>query len=182
MQAASGNGKGGDIDLVAYAGSLANSGTIHIPTNRTIHASGSSGANGNVTIVAGGNVPLAIELGAINTGNGNTGTGSVTLSTSTPNDPVSGINVSKLSVGFGSVPAAAFLGGTVQSAATINVPGAINLNNGNFTALTGASATFRPIANSNLLEIRSLGDIFLCTGQFNNSKRAITHRQARHSI
>ncbi len=65
-------------------------------------------------------MPLAIELGAINVSAGTAGTGSITLSTSTPNDPAAGINVSKVAVGFGSL-SNTFLNGTVQSLATINV-------------------------------------------------------------
>jgi hypothetical protein len=74
-----GNGNGGNITMVAFAGTAANSGTVNVPSGVAINAAGNgTGTGGNVTIVAGAKSGAAITAGAITTG------GIVTVDTSAP--------------------------------------------------------------------------------------------------
>ncbi len=136
-------GAAGNMNLVAYAGSVAGSGTIRVNPSITINANGSGAANGNISMVAGSNDPLGIAVGAINASSGTVGTGNITLSTSTPNDPVAGITISK-TTNFGN-PNAVFTGGAVQAAdittgnmfsqgGTVKVVAGRNVNLGNINA------------------------------------------------
>jgi mucin-19 len=76
--------QGGNVQLIAFAGSAAGSGTV-LANNTTINtsATGASGTAGNVTIIAGAKTGNAIQTGAI-TATGVTGGGLVTVDTATP--------------------------------------------------------------------------------------------------
>ena len=67
----SGNGNGGDISLVAYAGTSAESGKIILPTNAAITTGGNgTGTDGRVYIYSQAPSGIGIQVGDINTSGG----------------------------------------------------------------------------------------------------------------
>ncbi|MBS1991034.1 MAG: S-layer family protein [Cyanobacteria bacterium SZAS LIN-3] len=61
-------GKGGNIQMIAFAGSVAGSGQVKVPGAVTINAAG-LGGNGDVTILAGAKSGVAVSTGGIVGGN-----------------------------------------------------------------------------------------------------------------
>ncbi|MDZ4837692.1 MAG: hypothetical protein SGJ27_28230, partial [Candidatus Melainabacteria bacterium] len=95
-----GNNSGGDVQIIAYAGTSAGSGIVRVGAPIMTGGSG-SGSNGDVTIIAGatsGNSITALDIDS----SGSTGTaGSITIATATPTI-----------TGTGSIT---ILGGAIQS-------------------------------------------------------------------
>jgi YVTN family beta-propeller protein len=109
------DGSGGNVTMVAFAGTTSGSGTINLPTASSITSSGSSGSGGNVTLIAG-----AISGTSINVGSISAGTGVVSINTATPT----------IIAGDGTI---SILNGTIQPtsgifAAGTMMPGAAILN------------------------------------------------------
>ena len=81
-------GSGGDVDLVAFAGSEQDSGMVVLPSNSSIRSGGhDSGTNGNVNIIAGAYQGTAVSIGSINTAGGTGGGGNVSITSSQPQLP-----------------------------------------------------------------------------------------------
>jgi len=85
-------GDGGNVSLFAFAGKTAGSGVVNFPTGSVNTSSGSTGAAGDVLIVAGAKSGDAIILGGV-TSTGNSGTGDLTVVTSQPVSSVKGERV-----------------------------------------------------------------------------------------
>ncbi|MBS1994717.1 MAG: hypothetical protein JSS86_00345, partial [Cyanobacteria bacterium SZAS LIN-2] len=113
-------GNGGNVQIVAYAGSNAGSGVIQVPTTISTGGAG-TGTNGSVTMIAGNNGGgTTISSGTINTSGGSGGAkGTVLLSTAVPVISGSGaISVldGKVQVGSGSYTSGSSQAGTVTLA------------------------------------------------------------------
>lgn len=74
---------GGDITMVAYAGTAKGSGSIALNTGTLLNSNGIGGTNGNITLIAGGLSGTTINAGNIQT-SGSSQTGNIFISTSTP--------------------------------------------------------------------------------------------------
>jgi filamentous hemagglutinin len=147
---AAGTSNGGNITLVAYAGSGVNAGTISLPTGNalTIRSGGSNtGSNGNVTIIAGANRGSgnSISLGSINSSGGTNGTGQITLSTSSPT--ISGGNI-LVNIASGAASGGTFTPGVVQAASVV----------ANNLTTTGSNITVSAGSNATLGALTLLGD------------------------
>jgi fibronectin-binding autotransporter adhesin len=91
--ASSGGFAGGNVQLLAFAGSATASGQVQLPAAVTVMTGGSSNGNsiaaqanpnGNVTILAGGTSGTTIQVGSINTTGSNAGAGNITIETAGP--------------------------------------------------------------------------------------------------
>jgi hypothetical protein len=127
-----GGGAGGNIQLIAFAGNDGNSGTIKIPTAVTVDASGGTGANGNITMIAGALTGNSIQTGGLTTSGGASG-GQINLFTATPGT----VNGSPVTVVNGGITSGDFTVGTTR-AATVSLAG--NLLAGNSISITGGQA------------------------------------------
>jgi hypothetical protein len=79
------NGSAGNITMVAFKGSNADSGTISLPSSVEVRAQGNgTGSNGSVTMIAGATSGTAINIGAVRNNGGAAGTGDIILRAATP--------------------------------------------------------------------------------------------------
>lgn len=147
------DGSGGNVTLIAFAGSDTSSGRISVTNTAgqtAIRTNGSgTGTNGNVTIIAGGtgeaNTGFSIAIGDIITGStsraGSGGNGRVLISTAMPNVYASPVIVgvaSDGSAGSGAILSGSFEGGApVDSAISV---GSITTSGGNVLLYAGSNA------------------------------------------
>jgi hypothetical protein len=140
------DGDGGDVQIFAFAGSDAGSGTINLPASSTVSANGAGlGANARVLIasnavVANGN---SITAGTLTSTGGTGGAGEVQVATATltvePTTPLIFQNGLYLSGGIGVDTSAGKVIGAGISVGAITAPGGdINLTAGANLALNGA--------------------------------------------
>lgn len=123
---------GGNVTLVAYGGTGSNAGTINLPAPATTQAivsgGNGTGANGNVSIIAGSKkaAAIAINIGGINTLGGSGSGGDVNLSTSLP--AITG--GSSVSILNGVVQAGgSFTAGAIQPTSVTLINDSTNSNN-----------------------------------------------------
>jgi hypothetical protein len=163
-------GSGGNLTMVAFAGTAADSGRILLPVSPSfaVNTQGNGAANGNVTMIAGSNTPSAtisnvltstpaISVGNITASGGGSG-GNILLSAATPNlpTPVTIMNgkleaglflpgkASKAGVTVGSpVISASPVTGTITSdgSFTVNTGGLFDGSNSNITASNNIKIT-----------------------------------------
>ena len=133
------NGNGGNITVIAFAGSNSGSGTIigdaASPVSIVSGGSG-SGINGNVEIIAGDSGVTSIaNIGSINTTGGTGGDGNIRLFTATPVVSAGGIYVTNAAISSGHV-----YPGTIQNASinvgTLTGPGSLIIVDAGNSALT----------------------------------------------
>jgi YVTN family beta-propeller protein len=157
------SGNGGNITLIAFAGSGSGAGTINLPTGVTITAGGSgTGNNGNVAIIAGATSGTGITIGPINTTGGTGGGGAILVTTATPSVP-SDIDIS--SGGTATPGTNAISVGTVRSA-SISV-GSTSLSSA-LVAPGGGSTTSSIVNSSDLaggrVTVRNTGSTLAILG------------------
>lgn len=154
------NGSGGDLNMIAFAGSDPASGEVLTDATTSVITTGGSGTgvNGNVTVVAGNATANAIGLrGSVNTVGGTGGSGNVYVSTSTP-DTTPNVVLSKTN---GSITSGDFTTTGTNTAGNIftdNItvaPGArIDILTNGFAQLgnlTGTNSTIRVSAGSSVV-------------------------------
>ncbi len=84
--APSGNGSGGDVNVIAFSNAAGTSGgQVLLSSGTTINSGGSGiGANGNIRILAGAGNGVAISTGSLNSTGGTGGGGDIQIQTSQP--------------------------------------------------------------------------------------------------
>ena len=132
-------GDGGDVTMVAYAGSAANSGTVILPATSLINTNGINrmathtttdidSNNGNVTIIANGTSPNgAIAIGSIVADAAWGGGGVITLASATP--VATGTTVAGKTVAYELVngqPFGTFTPGTATGTGIITIGGSVS--------------------------------------------------------
>lgn len=114
------NANGGNVNLIAFADSSGNKGTVSTDDPTDILTGGTNtGINGNITIVTGNNgggTGIAYRNN-LNTSGGASGTGSITLHTTAP---ASGAVLSKAN---GGISSGTFLGGAVRNSGIFSTSG-----------------------------------------------------------
>lgn len=84
-ESTAGEHSGGDVQMIAYAGTAPDSGTLRLPSSVTIHTGGTGNANnGYVQLIAGSKSGTAICTGDIDT-TGSTSGGGIYIYATTPN-------------------------------------------------------------------------------------------------
>ncbi len=159
--AVSGNSAGGDVNVVAFANPAGTSGGhVLLSSGTSINTGGTgSGANGNVSILAGAASGVAVTSGSINTAGGTGSGGDVTIVTAQPSPAAVTIN-SNGALALGSKFAA---DPTVNPAAiTVNAP---ITSAGNVTMTTGSglnlNSTVNAVNASKDIVIQSPGNLTL---------------------
>lgn len=146
-----GNGAGGDLTMIGFAGSFSGSGYVFTDTAGEIRTGGSgTGANGNVTVVAGNNAGFAVGLrGLVDTTGGAAGTGNVYAAAATPvTTPAVVISKSSASITSGDFTTGAIVNGDSFVDNVIVGAGAdITLLGGGFGSITDLTGG----ANSSIL-------------------------------
>jgi len=127
-----GANSGGSVQMVAFAGSVAGSGAVKVPTTVAINAGSGTGTAGDVTIIAGAKTGQAVTTGAI-IGN------KVTVDTAAP-------VLSKTAVSF-DINGVQNPGSSITGAATANAA-SISLGNVNGTALNINTASTATVVNA----------------------------------
>ncbi len=145
----SGTTSGGNLQVVAFDGTPSQEGVIVVPQTTTILTGGASGANGNVSMIAGG--AAGIIVGPINSTGGNGG-GNVLLASATPTIVGGEVVINNT----GAITSGSITAGTLQSgiiaATTVTADGDI-------TALTQNSLGFTGTISGNAIKLIG-GDIF----------------------
>ncbi len=142
-------GNGGNVIMVAYAGSGAGSGTVTVPTGVTIDTSSTGGNGGGVMVVAGAAKGISISLGNINASASAGNAGQITLDTSTPLVTNGGLVITPAGKIIGginigpSAPLAVLPASVLISSIQDNGVGA-----GGVQILTGSTVTFTNIDTS----------------------------------
>ncbi|MBX3151686.1 hypothetical protein KF728_16140 [Candidatus Obscuribacterales bacterium] len=146
-----GNGAGGDLTMIGFAGSFSGSGYVFTDTAGEIRTGGSgTGANGNVTVVAGNIAGFAVGLrGLVDTTGGAAGTGNVYAAAATPDTtPAVVIAKSSASITSGDFTTGAIVNGDSFVDNVIVGQGAnITLLGGGFGSITDLTGG----ANSSIL-------------------------------
>jgi hypothetical protein len=141
------SGDGGTVQMIAFAGGNAQSGTITLPKASTITTASQTGTNnGDVIIMAGAPSGTAISTGSIDASNGNTGfpgTGEVVIRTSMPviNGPFTILN--------GAITAGNFSAGPTQAASVVT--GAITTNQSPVLIMAGKDVTIGNGVSGNII-------------------------------
>lgn len=173
-----GNGAGGDLTMIGFAGSLSGSGFVFTDTAGEIRTGGSgTGANGNVTVVAGNNSGSAVGLrGLVDTTGGATGTGDVYAAAATPDTtPAVVISKSSASITSGDFTTGAIVNGDSFVDNVIVGAGAdITLLGGGFgsiTDLTGGAnssilASYGGAIDTRNVSLEAGGNLLLLTNLF----------------
>jgi hypothetical protein len=154
------NGDGGNMNIIAYGG--AGTGKILLPipplsTLDVLSGGAGSGANGDITIVAGADTSDAISMGGANVrGAANVYDGDIYISTS---NPVGSVTLST-AAGFANVTGGTFQGGTISPNAGIDINRALVSNGSGVTIRAGASGVhFGDVSLFTTFDVESLGDI-----------------------
>lgn len=152
---------GGDIKLIAFKGTGANSGTINLPNTLSIDSSGaSSGKNGNLLIIANSisTSANAISIGSINAnGTGSMpNTGNVEIYGATP------IVGSGVSITDGTISSGSFLPGAFTKTSIV-------VNN---SSDVGGSFISKTAGNTVFSDIKAGGDVRLTAGSTPVTKAA----------
>jgi hypothetical protein len=131
------SGNGGNIDLLAYAGSTAGSGQILAPSALTITAGGTGvNNNGYVNALAGGTSGTTVNIGNVDTTGGTGGGGNITIATQSPNITTA------YAIANTSITTGAVSGGALQAASlstgTLTSPGQTITVNSGAGVLTGS--------------------------------------------
>ncbi|HEY9869229.1 MAG TPA: hypothetical protein V6D08_08695, partial [Candidatus Obscuribacterales bacterium] len=142
----SGTGNGGNVTLVAYAGSNPSSGTIRLPSSTALATGGrGTGTNGNVTLIAGAPSGTAnsVTFSTVNTTGGLNGTGNIYVATATP--AITGGTMT-IDATTGAVLSGQFVAGPYQPGSIVS--SSISSPGSELTFIAGANATFGSISNA----------------------------------
>jgi len=154
-----GNDSGGNITMVAYAGSNSGSGAIALPSAMTVTSGGSgTGNNGSLTIIAGASSGTGINIGNINTTGGTGSGGNISLLTQTPT--ISG--ASTMTILNGAITNSTTYTGGTNTAASIST-NALTAPGATITAITGGSISINNDVNNNAPTANSNGGTLTLT-------------------
>jgi hypothetical protein len=144
---ASGNGNGGDINLIVFKGQINQQNTSGTLVTDLTGGSG-TGTNGNFTAVAAGTAGQQILLPAINTAGGQAGTGNINVLAAIPTTSPNVV----LSKATSDISSGGFLGGTpVNSNIFINGGPAATINANGATVLLSSAGTLSGSGNPGLV-------------------------------
>ncbi len=141
--APSGNGSGGDVNVIAFSNAAGTSGgQVLLSSGTTINSGGSgTGANGNIRILAGAGSGVAISTGSLNSTGGTGGGGDIQIQTTQPTTGANPVTINPngdLAVGSN------FTAGSTTNPAsvTVNAPitsgGNVNITSANTVAVNSA--------------------------------------------
>ena len=159
--AVSGNSAGGDVNVVAFANPAGTSGGhVSLSSGTSINTSGAgTGANGNVSILAGASNGVAVTTGSITTSGGSGSGGDITIETAQPSSTAVTINTNGALA-----PANKFVAGPTVNAAAITVNAPIT-SGGNVSITTGSGVNLNSTVNavnaSENITIQSPGNLTL---------------------
>jgi hypothetical protein len=172
------NSSAGSVTLIAFPNADNSSGgTISLAPSSTIitNAAAGKGSNGNVLVIAGGQIavatPTTIQLGNITTAinGGASAGGTITIDTSTPN--ATAVAPVVLNTSTAAITKGSFLGGELQSG-TISVNNLTTIGQ-SVNLVSGSNSSSNPAISANTINTSSLsgsgGSVILNAGVVSNS-------------